>query len=200
KARYFAQADDFSVWDIGDVHLAKERQKVVLAQAEHFDVFHDHHLVVADREQRLAQERFRVVLVALDEKLHGLVHARGCARKAFAIGIFAEADKHFAHQFFIAGAGQGVRFTSRFHRFLVVSRPSLVDGRWQTASRNDQRPATNDYLLPRIQTNSSSSLQFVSFLDAPCGSRASQFRRSRCTGFPWSEPASRILKAGSDSG
>src|ERR1019366_3970170 len=37
EARYFAQADHFSVGDVGHVHLAKKRQKVVLAEAEHFD-------------------------------------------------------------------------------------------------------------------------------------------------------------------
>src|ERR1700674_416197 len=108
EARYFAQADNFSVWDISHVHLAKKRQKMVLAQAEHFDVFHDHHLVVVDREQRLTQERFGIVLLALDAQLHGLMHARGCTRKAFAIRIFAEADNHFAHQVLIGGAGEGV--------------------------------------------------------------------------------------------
>src|SRR3981189_95337 len=82
EARYFAQADDFSVWDISHMHLAKKRQKMVLAQAEHFDVFHNHHLVVVDSEQRLAQKRFGIVLVALDEKLHGFMHARWSTRKA----------------------------------------------------------------------------------------------------------------------
>ena len=106
EARNFAQADHFSVGDVGHVHLAKKRQQVVLAQAEHLDVFHDHHFVVSDREQRLAQKRFGVVLVTLDEKLHGFFDARRGAHKAFTIGIFAEADKHFADQFFVGGAGQ----------------------------------------------------------------------------------------------
>src|ERR1700724_1914902 len=83
EARYFAQADDFSVWYVGHMHLAEKWQKMVLAQAEHFDVFHDYHLVVVDREQRFAQERFGIVLVTFDEKLHGLMHARRCPRKAF---------------------------------------------------------------------------------------------------------------------
>ncbi len=83
----------------------------MLAQAEHFDVFHDHHLVIVDREQRLAQKRFGIVLVALDEKLHGLMHAFWCTRKAFAIGVLAEADNHLAHQVFVGGAGQCVWFS-----------------------------------------------------------------------------------------
>src|SRR3981189_2323501 len=82
ETRYFAQTDDFSVWDIGHVQLAKKRQKMVLAQAEHFDVFYDHHLVVIDSEQCLAQKRFRIVLVSFDEKLHGFMHARWSTRKA----------------------------------------------------------------------------------------------------------------------
>src|SRR5258708_11430847 len=139
EARYFAQADHFSVGDVGHVHLAKKRQKVVLAQAEHFDIFHDHHLVVADSKERLAQKRFGIVLVALDEKLHGLLDARGCARKAFAIGIFAQADKHFAHQFFVGGAGEGGWFRRRFHRFLVVSRWSIVVGELYPQMTNDNR-------------------------------------------------------------
>src|SRR5258708_9040170 len=105
EARYFAQANDFSVWDVSHVHLAKKWQEVMLAEAEHFDVFYDDHLFMVAREQRLSQEGFRIVLVAFDKKLHGLVHARRGTRKAFAIGIFAEADNHFAHQFFVGGAG-----------------------------------------------------------------------------------------------
>src|SRR5260370_33614603 len=72
EARYFAQADDFSVWDISHMHLAKKRQEVVFAQAEHFDVFHDHHLVVIDREHSLPHNSFAIVLRAFDEKYHGL--------------------------------------------------------------------------------------------------------------------------------
>jgi hypothetical protein len=48
EARYFAQADDFAVGNVGDVHLAEEGQQVVLAEAEHFDVLDDDHLVVAE--------------------------------------------------------------------------------------------------------------------------------------------------------
>src|SRR5216683_2394514 len=84
EARYFAQADHFSVGDVGHVDLAKKRQKVVLAQAEHFDVFHDHHLVVG-------------------------------------------------------GAGEGGWFRRRFHRFLVVSRWSIVVGELYPQTTNDNR-------------------------------------------------------------
>src|SRR6266404_4744820 len=136
EARYFAQADDFSVWDISHVHFAKKRQKMVLAQAEHFDVFYDHHLVVIDREQRFAQKRFGIVLIAFDEKLHGLVHACWRTRKAFAIGIFAEADNHFAHQVFVGGAGQGSW--------------SLVDSRWSLVVSKPYPRTTSDHRLTTV--------------------------------------------------
>src|SRR3990172_70647 len=44
--RYFLKAHYLSVWQIGDMRLAKEWQHVMLAQAVEFDVAHDHHLVV----------------------------------------------------------------------------------------------------------------------------------------------------------
>ena len=42
--------------DVGDVHLAEKRQHVVLAQAEQFDVFDDHHLVVIHGEERAFEQ------------------------------------------------------------------------------------------------------------------------------------------------
>ena len=46
QARNFAQSDHFAVRNIGNMHLAEKRQHVMLAQAEHFDIFHNHHFVV----------------------------------------------------------------------------------------------------------------------------------------------------------
>src|SRR5215831_13744763 len=47
----FAQSDHPSVGNVGYVHFAKKRKHMVLTQAEHLDVFHDHHLVVTDSKQ-----------------------------------------------------------------------------------------------------------------------------------------------------
>src|SRR5271155_4544766 len=132
EARDLAQADHFSVRDIGHVHFAKKGQEMMLAEAEHFDVFYDHHFVVAHSEQRFAQKSFGIILVALDQKPYRLFDSLGSALQAFAIGIFSQADDHLADQFFIAGAGQsggGVGFGG-FHRpfspaysneFIIVS-------------------------------------------------------------------------------
>src|SRR5580700_86640 len=71
QARNFAQADYSAFWDIGDVHFAEKRQHVMLAEAEHLNVFDDDHFVVADREKGTFKQGFGVFLVALSEKLHG---------------------------------------------------------------------------------------------------------------------------------
>ena len=113
QARNFAEADDFAVGDVGDVHFAEERQHVVLAEAEHFDVFDDDHFVVGDGEERAFEQSFGVFGVAAGEKLHGLANALGSLLKAFAVRVFAEADEHFLDEVFEAGAGEGggsVRF------------------------------------------------------------------------------------------
>ena len=55
QAWNFAQANHFSIRNISDVYLPEERQHVMLAEAEHFDVFHDDHFVVANREQSALQ-------------------------------------------------------------------------------------------------------------------------------------------------
>jgi len=105
QARDFAESDDASVGDVGYVDFAEEREQVVLAEAEHFHIFDDDHLVIFFVEERALEEGFGVLLVALGEELHGFVDAFGSRGEAFAIGIFAEADQHFADQAFEGGAG-----------------------------------------------------------------------------------------------
>jgi len=107
QTRHFAQADDFAVGDIGDVHFAEEGQHVVFTQAEHFDVFDDDHFVVADGEERAFEQGFGIFGVAAGEELHGFANALGSLLKAFAVGIFAEADEHFPDEVLEAGPGEG---------------------------------------------------------------------------------------------
>src|SRR5712691_6551077 len=57
ETRHFAEADHFAVRDVGYVHLAEERQHVVLTQTKHFDVFDDDHLVVSDIGRASCRER-----------------------------------------------------------------------------------------------------------------------------------------------
>src|ERR1700722_3175496 len=84
----FAETDHSAVGNVGDVDLAEERQQVVFAEAEDFNVFHDHNFVVT-----------------LGEKRHGLMNALWSTGEAFALGVFAQTDERFAHRVLIGGAG-----------------------------------------------------------------------------------------------
>jgi len=105
EARNFAEADYFSVGDVGDVDFAEERKHVMFAKAEHFDVLDDDHFVVGDGEEGAFEEGLGVFGIAASEELHRFAHALGSLQKAFALRVFAEADKHFLDEVFEAGAG-----------------------------------------------------------------------------------------------
>jgi hypothetical protein len=64
QARDFAEADHFAVGDVGHVHFSEEGQQVMLAEAEHFDVFDDDHFVVGDGEERAFEQGFGIFGVA----------------------------------------------------------------------------------------------------------------------------------------
>src|SRR5579884_404612 len=89
-----AQADHASFRQIRNVDLAEERQHVVFAEAEYFDVFDDDHLIVIDIKQRAAQELGWIFLVAARQELDGFSNALGSAFQAVAIRIFADILQH----------------------------------------------------------------------------------------------------------
>src|SRR5690242_1383807 len=55
QARNFAESDHAPFGQIGNMNFAEERQHVMLAEAEDFDIFHDNHLVVIHIEKGAAQ-------------------------------------------------------------------------------------------------------------------------------------------------
>src|ERR1700722_7085327 len=116
EPRNFAETDDAALGNIGDVDLAEKWQQVMFAEAEHFNVFDDDHLVVADGEERAFEQGLRIFLVSLSEEPHGFMHALGGCGEAFAFGVFTEADEHFVDQIFETGAGHGGRFLGSFDR------------------------------------------------------------------------------------
>ena len=83
---------------IGDVHLAEERQQVVLAHAEELDVLHDHHLVVLHVEQSPVDDLVDVHRVAAGEELQRPLGAQRRAHQAFALGIFTQLAEDFPHR------------------------------------------------------------------------------------------------------
>ena len=96
--------------------MPKNGKQVVLAQAEHFNVLDDDHFVIIHGEQGALQKRLGIFLVALGEKLHRLVDPFRRGRKAFALGILAQADQHFVNQVFKRGTGKGRCFFGPFER------------------------------------------------------------------------------------
>ena len=46
QPRNFAEAKNPAIGDVGHMHFAEKREQMVLAQAEHFNVFDDDHLVI----------------------------------------------------------------------------------------------------------------------------------------------------------
>src|SRR5690606_13149672 len=97
-ARQLRQADDLAVRDVGDVDLAEERKHVVLAQRVHFDVLHEHHVVVILVEDRVADHLVHGEPVAACQPRQALLHALRRTRQALALRILAEPPQDLADQ------------------------------------------------------------------------------------------------------
>src|SRR4029077_4729992 len=151
------------------MHLPEKRQHVMLAQAEHLDVFDDDHLIVGDREKRAFHEGFGIFLVALGQKFHRLVHTLRRSSEAFARRVFPQAHNNLTHQFFVTGAGQSWCF------FRLLGWDSLHQVLAFTAALRD---------CPYIRTSSSSSLPVSPVPDAQDGTPAAIFRISLYIDFP----------------
>src|SRR5258708_6443565 len=87
QARNLTEADHLAVWNVCHVHLAEEWQHVVLAQAEHFDVFDDDHLVVGDAEERAFKQGLGIFGVATSKELQGFANALWGEDEAFALWV-----------------------------------------------------------------------------------------------------------------
>jgi hypothetical protein len=73
EARYLTEADNTSVRYVSNVALAKERQQMVFAQAENFNIPYDDHFVVSNIEQCLVQELIRIHPVTARQKTEGAI-------------------------------------------------------------------------------------------------------------------------------
>src|ERR1700694_1729739 len=115
-----AEAQDTLVRQIGHVGLAEERQQVVFAEAEEFDVLHDDHLVVGHTESRAVQYMVQVQVVTAGQILESFLEALRRFSQAFAIGILSDDLDDLAH---VAGDGARVEFLvvvqQNFFRWLV---------------------------------------------------------------------------------
>src|SRR5215469_14627133 len=98
QAWQLAETDDFAVGHVSNVNFAEKRQHVVLAKAKHLDVLHDHHLVIADGEQCLAQDILGTLGVAARQKFKRRRHTCRRTQQAFTARILADTLKYFADQ------------------------------------------------------------------------------------------------------
>jgi hypothetical protein len=67
---------------------------MMLAQAEHFDVLHDDHLVVCHIEQRPVQQLVGILTVTARQIPQSAVYALGRLQEAIPAGIFADGGKN----------------------------------------------------------------------------------------------------------
>ena len=81
---------DLSVGDVGDMGLPDERQHVVLAQGEEFDVLDDDHLVVGLVENGGLHDGSAILSVTLCQELPGLGHPFGRFDESLPLRILSE--------------------------------------------------------------------------------------------------------------
>src|SRR5215472_8292471 len=93
EARDFAEAEDFFLWNVGDMAAPEEGEQMMFAEAVELDVFDHDHFVVADGESGAVENGVGVLTIAAGEKTQGFLEALGRAAQAFARGIFAEEDE-----------------------------------------------------------------------------------------------------------
>ena len=115
----------FDLGQIGHVHLAEERQHVVLAHAEELDVLHHHHLVVLHFVERAVDDLVDVHAVAAGQELAAPCRrAPACRARPSRVGIFAQLRQHLADQ-----RREDRLFRLRAHHFhdcfIRFHRPSL---------------------------------------------------------------------------
>src|SRR6266446_3305332 len=82
---------------IGDMGFAEERQEVVFAEAEEFDVFNDDHLVVGHAERRAVQYMIDVQVVTAGQILERFLETLRRLAQPFAIGILSDDLDDLAH-------------------------------------------------------------------------------------------------------
>lgn len=98
--RDFAEADDVLMRDVPHMDLAEEGEQVMLAEAEEFDIFDDHHTLRVDGVQSLVYDGLQILLVARSEVLIGRGGALGSSSESGTVGIFSQGLEEFLEEFF----------------------------------------------------------------------------------------------------
>src|SRR5260370_2273038 len=142
-----AEPQNTFVRQIGHVGLAEERQKVMFAEAEEFDVLHDDHLIVGHTKRSAVQYMIQVQVVTAGQILERFLESLRRLAQPFAIGILSEDLDDLAHV-----AGYGARFD-----FLAVIQKKFF--RWLVHGQFPSRlsPAYSKLLFPVSWTRIRSS-------------------------------------------
>src|SRR6267143_681797 len=93
------------VRQIGHMGLAEERQQVVFAEAEEFDVLHDNHFVVGHAERRAIQYMIQVQVVTAGQIFESFLETLRRLAQPFAIRMLSDDLDNFAP---VAGDGARV--------------------------------------------------------------------------------------------
>src|SRR6266404_9384787 len=94
----FAQSDYLFARQICHVCLSKERQQVMLAQAEKLDVLDDDHLVIAHAERRAIQQMVHVLVIPTGQEFQRFLVTLRRLLQTFALRILSDKRDHFTHQ------------------------------------------------------------------------------------------------------
>ena len=86
----------------------------MLAEAEHFNVLDDHHLVVGDGIERPGQNLVDVLPVAARQEPQRPRHARRGLQQPLALGVFAQLMQDATNSFLDPGKGRGFLVTRSF--------------------------------------------------------------------------------------
>jgi hypothetical protein len=93
-----AEPHHFLIRQVPDMDSAIKWQEMMFTHAEKVDVFHDHHLIVLDREEGTVQEMIDVAMIALGHEGEGLGDPLRSLEQPVPARLFADGKQHLCHQ------------------------------------------------------------------------------------------------------
>src|SRR5258708_20603649 len=115
QTRNLTQPNHLTVWNISHVHFAEKWQHVVLAQAEHFNILDDDHLVIGHIKKYTLENLIRALPLAFGQIFERFLHSLRRLEQAIALRIFSQTHQNLMHQVGSAGGGQRKWFIDLLH-------------------------------------------------------------------------------------
>ena len=95
-ARNFRKPDHFPVGNVGNVRLADEGQKMMLAHRIKLDVLHENDLARVRSENRLVNDGVEILAITVGQKLVGFRRPDRSLEQTFALRILTDRFQNFA--------------------------------------------------------------------------------------------------------